>query len=458
MSRLDALRQDFVPGSSSISEAIEPETETVSSSSSSSSETVSTASLTAAASTAAATAASASTTSTTTTTTTINSNKKNITVGAYYYPWHNDDFHNDQGYLRAKLYPQQGPELGEYDDTEKYTIQQHIKFSDIGNINLWVTSWWGPERIEDITTQDTIMNLVEKENHPLKIALLYETTNRLTIDGEWALNADRVQSDIEYIQKEYFDQYTNSYYMIDGKPVIFIYLARKLERFGDYTKNESLLQRTVALMRETATQDIYVVGDHGFDPYPDDRMSDKAGLFNSSLLALDAISNYDIYGSVVGSSGNMYPGKERLDSYYFEHQRTWKAVAADFGCAYIPSVKPGYNDKGVRLDAMKTPLSRRLTPDSPEGSFFDASLERAMQLIDANADNLLMVTSFNEWHEDTQIEPVELEVETTEPYDLTTGLAYVGYGTLYLDILKNATTQYNSFSEYSIEYNVNNNV
>ena len=154
----------------------------------------------------------------------------------------------------------------------------------------------------------------------------------------------------------------------------------------------------------------------------------------------------------------MYPGKERLDSYYFEHQRTWKAVAAEFGCAYIPSVKPGYNDKGVRLDAMKTPLSRRLTPDSPEGSFFDASLERAMQLIDANADNLLMVTSFNEWHEDTQIEPVELEVETTEPYDLTTGLAYVGYGTLYLDILKNATTQSNSYSEYSIEYNVNNNV
>ena len=287
MSRLDALRQDFVPGSSSINEAIEPET--VSSSSSSLSETVLTASLTAAASTAS-TAASASTT-----TTTINNNKKNITVGAYYYPWHNDDFHNDQGYLRAKLYPQQGPELGEYDDTEKYTIQQHIKFSDLGNINLWVTSWWGPERIEDITTQDTIMNLVEKENHPLKIALLYETTNRLTIDGEWALNADRVQSDIEYIQKEYFDQYTNSYYMIDGKPVIFIYLARKLERFGDYTKNESLLQRTVALMRETATQDIYVVGDHGFDPYPDDRMSDKAGLFNSSLLALDAISNCTYY-------------------------------------------------------------------------------------------------------------------------------------------------------------------
>ncbi|MGK3746457.1 MAG: glycoprotein endo-alpha-1,2-mannosidase, partial [Bacillariaceae sp.] len=166
----------------------------------------------------------------------------------------------------------------------------------------------------------------------------------------------------------------------------------------------------------------------------------------------------DIYGSVVGSSGNMYPGKERIDSYYFEHQRTWKGVAAEFDCAYIPSVKPGYNDRGVRLDKTKTPLSRRLTPDSPEGSFFDASLERAMQLTDINADNLLMVTSFNEWHEDTQIEPVEIEAETTEPYELTTGLPYVGYGTLYLDMLKNRTTQYDSIPGYSIEYNnVNNN-
>lgn len=299
MSRLDALQQDFVPGSSSFpiknNEATETETETIPSSSSS--ETVSTAS--------------------SSSTTTINNNKKNITVGAYYYPWHNDDFHNSQGYLRGKLYPKQGPELGEYDDTEEYTIQKHLEFSDMGNINIWVTSWWGPNRIEDITTQNAIMKLVEKENHPLKIALLYETTNRLTIDGEWALNKDKVQSDIEYIQKEYFDQFPNSYYMIDGKPVIFIYLARKLEKFGDYKKNEGLLQRTVALMRETATQDIYVVGDHGFDPYPDDRMSDKAGLFNSSLQALDAISNCTYYAFLYNDFYSTNLSCWRVQTLYF---------------------------------------------------------------------------------------------------------------------------------------------
>jgi hypothetical protein len=37
------------------------------------------------------------------------------------------------------------------------------------------------------------------------------------------------------------------------------------------------------------------------------------------------------------------------------------------------------------------PLSRRLTPQSPEGSFFHESLNRAMKLVDERADNLLMV-------------------------------------------------------------------
>jgi glycoprotein endo-alpha-1,2-mannosidase len=127
-----------------------------------------------------------------------------------------------------------------------------------------------------------------------------------------------------------------------------------------------------------------------------------------------------------------------LNKYYFEHQARWKQVAAEHGCAYIPSVTPGFNDRGAR-DTGKFPLSRRLTRTSQEGSFFAASLRRALQLLDENADNLLMVTSFNEWHEDTMIEPVKIELETARPTSMTNGLTYVGYGTLYLDLLRNHT-------------------
>jgi hypothetical protein len=56
------------------------------------------------------------------------------------------------------------------------------------------------------------------------------------------------------------------------------------------------------------------------------------------------------------------------------------------------------------------PLSRRLTENDKEGSLFGALLQNAMTLVDPNV-NILMITSFNEYHEDSQIEPVKLAIE-----------------------------------------------
>jgi hypothetical protein len=61
---------------------------------------------------------------------------------------------------------------------------------------------------------------------------------------------------------------------------------------------------------------------------------------------------------------------------------------------------------------------------------------------DPTIDELILVTSFNEWHEDTQIEPV-IRADPTAADDspggggYTDGLAYEGYGLRYLDILRN---------------------
>jgi glycoprotein endo-alpha-1,2-mannosidase len=391
-------------------------------------------------------------------------NQLDITVGAFYYPWHGDDFHYDQGFLRSQLRPRQGPQLDEYDDTEEKTIEMHLEFSDMGKIDLWVTSWWGPYLDTDSTTQDTIMEYIENVGHSLKIALLYESTSRLQVDDVWTFDADSIGKDMQFISRYYFDRFDN-YYRIDGKPVLIMYLTRALQKEGGrHEDGQTFLQQTVAIMRENANQDIFIVGDHAFETYPEDIMSETAALHNSSLKILDGITNCksifnvllmvaasfasglmhvlcridDIYGWMVGRRKDSYPGIGRLSQYYFQHQARWKQVAAEHGCAYIPSVTPGFNDRGAR-DTGKYPLSRRLTPTSPEGSFFAASLRRAMQLLDKNADNLLMVTSFNEWHEDTMIEPVKIVEETNIPESMTNGLEYVGYGTLYLDLLRNHT-------------------
>lgn len=68
----------------------------------------------------------------------------------------------------------------------------------------------------------------------------------------------------------------------------------------------------------------------------------------------------------------------------------------------------------------------------------------ALELTDESIGNMLMINSWNEWHEDTQIEPVVSGGQVTGiPLNLTCygnpcikSLEYEAYGELYLDILR----------------------
>ena len=91
-----------------------------------------------------------------------------------------NNFHNRDGYVRKDLSPQHQPTLGEYNDSDPAVIAQHIRWSQQANIGLWITSWWGPNRIEDSNTKDVI--LPHPDLGDLKVALHYETTGRIKDD------------------------------------------------------------------------------------------------------------------------------------------------------------------------------------------------------------------------------------------------------------------------------------
>ena len=314
--------------------------------------------------------------------------------------------------------------MGEYDDSDSKTVAQHLKWSRQANIQLWITSWWGAGSREDLTTKDAILEHPEIGDH--KIALFYETTGR--IKEEDGYSTHRVVSDIEYISKEYFGH--PNYFRMNGRPVLFVYLTRKLESIG-------ILEDVITLVRKEAQKaghDIFIVGDQMFRKPPD---SDK---LYAPFSILDAVTNYDVYGSM-GVNG--YAGSDEVKKSY-KQQQEWREIALSRGCSFIPSVSPGYNDLGVRPEKNHGPLSRKLAPEDSPGSLFRASLVDARKLVDPNVQNFLVVNSFNEWHEDTQIEPVAVAVgdRTNLPDDLTKGLEYEGYGDLYLDILRNETLDY----------------
>ena len=68
--------------------------------------------------------------------------------------------------------------------------------------------------------------------------------------------------------------------------------------------------------------------------------------------------------------------------------------------------------------------------------------EAALPHLDPRSDRILMVTSFNEWYEDTQIEATSGTTPPSDTDDSTGGIYYTGgqryvdYEYLYLDILR----------------------
>ena len=356
-------------------------------------------------------------------------------VGAYYYPWHGENFHNGGGYLRQDLIPPQQPALGEYNDSNKQVIAQHMVWFRQSNIGLLVTSWWGPNKTEDKNTKNVIMEHDDIGN--LKIALHYETTGRIKDNSDMSVP----RSDIQYMWENYFDH--PNYYKINGRPVLFVYVTRVLHRDG-------VLEEALLTMRSEASKcghNLYLIGDQIFQsaPDPDDVFV--------PFWYFDAVTNYDVYGSSHRPDG--YAGKEAVDMYYSEQEK-WREQAFKENCRYIPPVSPGYNDRSVRLENDHPPLSRRLTAESEEGSLFWYQLKKALPLVDPLVNNMILVNSFNEWHEDTQIEPavsVGFAPTTTKPELLTGGLEYVGYGELYLDILGAATSKYKNTNIFVHLYN-----
>jgi hypothetical protein len=339
---------------------------------------------------------------------------RDYTVGVFYYPWYGANNFHGREYLRGELTPPQLPTLGEYDDTDGAVISQHLAWSGQAGINLWVASWWGPDSRTDRTLKNVIMP--HNDLAGVKIALFYETTGRIGPDDD----INNAYTDIDYAAKTYFGN--TNYLRIDGRPVVAVYVTRSLD--------EARLTAAVNNMRRAASDNgynLYIIGDQVFGNPPTRHPYSPFDL-------LDAVTNYDVYGSM----GRPRYAKQSGVELRRTRQNQWRDLAHQQNCAFIPSVAPGYNDRGVRLESNHPGLSRRLDEGEPQGSLFQATLANALDLVDDSTGKMLLINSWNEWHEDTQIEPVGTGESTTNPAELTQGLDYHVYGELYLNILRAA--------------------
>ena len=292
-------------------------------------------------------------------------------VGAYYYPWYDINRHWDEGYKRT-------PILGEYSSREQAVISQHIEWASEYGIDFFVMSWWSPNGWEDVTIKDHFLK--SEDIRDIKFSILYESLGRLG-GGNIEINFEdpnttlQLIEDFKYLSKTYFDH--RQYLKIDNKPAVFIYLTRIFK--GDY---ESAMTEFRTEIRK-AGYELYLIGDQVYWHSPHEE-SEK-----EMMSLFEAVSPYNMHTSIPDIDINFV---EKVSDKY----QQWFEVANDLGVDFIPHVMPGFDDTAVRPEANHPVIPRDI-------SRFRYFCEEARKYLSDK--NMILITSWNEWHEDTQIEP-----------------------------------------------------
>jgi hypothetical protein len=304
-----------------------------------------------------------------------------ILVGAFYYPWYGPGRnHWREGYTGTPL-------LGEYFSGDRVVISKHIDWMTGHGIDFILPSWWGPH-FEGYTGQpDT--NFKEFLKNPLvqdiRFGLNYESLGRLksfrrdndlVIDLSETYNVQRLLDDFNYLRQTYFD--SPQLLKIEGKVVTFLYLSRIFS--GD-------VEATIKELRESLRRygyEIFIIGDLVYWQNPE-ADSEKA-----RIKIYDAVTAYNMHANNRETLDNF---ESNVDRKYAE----WFRVTQALGIPFIPSILPGYDDRAARPQAGILPLEKSIER-------FNEQIMIAKKYL-SNKVPIILITTFNEWHEFTNIEP-----------------------------------------------------
>jgi len=283
-------------------------------------------------------------------------------VLAFYYPWygtpegptgfwrhwdeggHNpDSFLNGRRDLGATDYPINGP----YDSKDERVIAWHLKLAEEAGVDGFIVSWWGFETFEDEVFR-IMLKVAEELNTSVKLTVYYEV-----IHG----GRDEAVKDIERILRDYGG--SKAFLKVQEHPVIFIY-SRALHQlsYRDWD---------------------YVVRKVRYDGFKVLLIADSFDENTAEIF--DGLHTYNPVG-ILREGGSL------KDVYV-----NAKMVAEKYGVIFSATVLPGYDDTRIRQPGLAYP--RR-------GG--DTYRETWKAVYESNA-NWVLICSWNEWHEGSEIEP-----------------------------------------------------
>jgi len=288
-------------------------------------------------------------------------------VAAFYYPWYRTpdvDGHWDHwgdGYYRPPLNIPSDyyPALGVYSIADPAVLGQHFTWLREAGVGVIISSWWGQKSSED---QAVPLLLDIAERYGIKVGFHIEPYHKRT--------ADHLVYDIRYLYKHYGDHpaffrtTASSRWSPDDRPKGLFYLWSARFPDSDSAPVEADYWRE-------AMDDIHALPDGGL------------------VLADETVASWVDEGHFDGLYSYGVLDSDPSVGY------SWaRALPPD--AWYVPGVNPGFS--AVRIRYPEDTYTPRRDGDAYE--------ERWEAALDVGVEPpLVTITTFNEWHEGTQIEP-----------------------------------------------------
>jgi glycosyl hydrolase family 99 len=271
---------------------------------------------------------------------------------AFYYPWYHLGSWS-QPELRDR------PEKP-YESGDPNMIVGHIEAARSAGIDGFVSSWWGPGSFTD-RNLPLLLDLAQER--AFLVSLYFET---LTDSG--ARNAEEIFNWLAYAISRYGEH--PAFMKINGKPLIVIWAS-------DSVPLETW-RRIFTKLRTQGLDAVYL----------------SMGFGGQSLEVFDGVHDYSISESTISDLTKTYKLNSRVTRFYH--------LLADASTPKISvaTVQPGYDERSI-------PGRKGAFRDREGGAFYRGTFEAAL----SSDPDWIFITTWNEWYENTHIEPSQLNGE-----------------------------------------------
>ncbi len=283
---------------------------------------------------------------------------------AFYYSWygapdrhgrwvHWDDVRPDEHWIGSST---NYPAKGAYDSYDPEIIDYHMSLATDAGIDGFIATWWGPGRFDDVVFP-TLLDRAAA--HGMEMSIYWET-----VPGEGQDKRDRAVNDLVYALDSYGEH--EAFLTVDGKPVVFVY-GRVMNQvaLGEWPE---IIRRA----RETHGSDFLLIAD---------------GYQEGYARVFDGVHTYNIAG---WASGLAPDDLRKTSRAAFQDSVRLARERAKISCL---TIVPGYDDTKIRTPG--------LAVDRHDGETYDVLWEEAI----AADPDWVLITSWNEWHEGSEIEP-----------------------------------------------------